>query len=55
MYLKNIKAHGFKSFADKIDLEITKYKSTLSSVTNRYEATYKDDSWDIKLISVGVS
>ena len=24
MYLKNIKAHGFKSFADKIDLEITK-------------------------------
>ena len=24
MYLKNIKVHGFKSFADKIDLEITK-------------------------------
>ena len=50
-----ISVSNVKKEKQTIDLEITKYKSTLSSVTNRYEATYKDDSWDIKLISVGVS
>ena len=50
-----ISVSNVKKEKQTIDLEITKYKSTLSSVTNRYEATYINDSWDIKLISVGVS
>ena len=50
-----ISVSNVKKEKKTIDLEITKYKSTLSSVTNRYEATYKNDGWDIKLISVSVS
>ena len=38
-----------------INLEITKYKSSLGSVTNQYEATYKNNKWDIKLKTVSVS
>ena len=38
-----------------INLEITKYKSNLGSVTNQYEATYKNNKWDIKLKTVSVS
>ena len=38
-----------------INLEITKYKSGLGSVTNQYEATYKNNKWDIKLKTVSVS